>query len=151
MLITSLSHFLDKEYKEHITFFPYLRNEWKHIHTQNTLRTLYLSQVSDSINIQLNPHTITARENRFYKNKCSVREMPGGQKKTPHGRKSGLGSRHMISSFPNERIEPKMTKQTIYIPRDCVTLSKSFVVYCTYLFLEAGCHQPAYVCQWYCR
>ena len=64
------------------------------IHTQNTLRTLYLSRVSDSINIQLNPHTITARENRFYENKCSVRETPGGQKNPPHGRKSELGPRH---------------------------------------------------------
>ena len=49
----------------------------------------------------------------------------------------------MISFFPNERTEHKMTQQTIYIPRDCVTLSKSFVVYCMYLFLEAGCRQPA--------
>ena len=48
-----------------------------------------------------------------------------------------------ISSFLKERIEHKITKQIIKIPRDCITLSKSFVVYCTYLFLEAGCRQPA--------
>ena len=32
-------------------------------------------------------------ENRLYRKKCSVREMPGGQKKHPHGRKSGLGAK----------------------------------------------------------
>ena len=69
---------------------------------QNTLRTLYLSRVSDNVNIQLNPHTITASENRSYKKKCSVREMPGGQKKPPRGRKSGLGPRHDLF-FPQRK------------------------------------------------
>ena len=67
----------------------------------------------------------------------------GRPEKTPAWEEIWVGAKARSLPSSNGRIEHKMTKQTIYIPRDCVTLGKSFVVYCTYLFLEAGCRQPA--------
>ena len=91
-----------------------------HTHAKYIENIVFEPSKRHSINIQLNPHTITANETDYNYKKTVQSERCRKARKNPRMRGNLGWGQGTISSFPNERIEHKTTKQTIQIPRDCV-------------------------------